>query len=330
MADFDLATGTFTVPWWGAVSLLALIVALAVVAVLRAGGARAITVVAQAGALAIVVFGGWAILERIDQRDRADERRAFDARVTDLAARAMAPGSALGCLDPLTADALDEACEKAIFNSPENVAAATAYVAARLSLLADAVEFDKGNPGNFDQTIADLRRPLERDRYGIVAHIFAVRDGCNVERCEAFALLADTTRIVSNLRSQEFESRIAKVNTTASTRQTQTPAAPAAAALASAPHVPGSTVTFPSASTIPPVSIMNNEPGATGQTGMEEKAEAKAEPRPAETKPAELKPAAPKRQADKPAEKPAPRRAQATQAPMPIAPARADAANPVQ
>jgi hypothetical protein len=314
MADFDLATGTFTVPWWGAVAVLALVVALAVVAVLRAGGARAVTVLAQAGALAIVVFGGWAILERMDQRERADERRAFDARVAELAARAMAPGSSLGCLDPLTADALDEACEKTIFSSTENIAASTAFVAARLSLLADAIELEKNNPGSFDQTIADLRRPLERDRYGIVAHIFAVRDRCNVERCEAFALLEDTTRVISNLRSQEFESRIAKANAVAAARPVQAPvaAAPAATTLASAPAA-NPAITFPSASTIPPVSIMNNEPGATGQNGMDEKAEAK--------------PAPSKRQADKPAEKPAPRRAQA---PMPIAPARADAANPVQ
>lgn len=324
MADFDLATGTFTVPWWGAVALLALIVALAVVAILRAGGARTITVVAQAGALAIVVFGGWAILERIDQRDRAEERRALDTRIADLGARAMAPGSVLGCLDPLAADALDEACEKAIFNTPENAAAATAYVAARLSLLADAIELEKSNGGNLDQTIADLRRPLERDRYGIVAHIFAVRDRCNVEQCEALALLTDTTRVVTNLRSHEFESRIAKANATASTRPSQAPvaAASAAPALASAPAASSHAIAFPSSSTIPAVSIMNNEPGATGQTGVDEKPQAKAE----------AKRAAPKRQAaDKPAEKPAPRRAQAaTQAPMPIAPARADAANPVQ
>lgn len=324
MADFDLATGTFTVPWWGAIALAALIVALSVVAILRAGGARTVTVVAQACALAVVVFGGWAILERIDQRERADERRTFDTRVADLAARAMAPGSALGCLDPLIADALDEACEKAIFNNPESVAAATAYVAARLSLLADAIEFEKGNPGNLDQAIADLRRPLERDRYGIVAHIFAVRDRCNVEHCDAFALLTDTTRVIINLRSHEFESRIAKVNATASTRQTQAPAAaptPAPTLASAPPASSGPAITFPSSSTIPAVSIMNNEPGASGQTGMDEKAEAKAD----------AKPAAPKRQAaDKPAEKPAPRRAQATQAPMPIAPVRADAANPVQ
>jgi hypothetical protein len=321
MADFDLATGAFTVPWWGAVALLALVVALAVVAILRTGGVRAVTVMAQVGALAIVVFGGWAILDRLDQRDRADDRRAFDMRLADLSARAMAPGSTLGCLDPLTADALDEGCEKAIFNNPENTAAATAYVAARLSLLAEAIEYEKGAPGSFEQPIADLRRPLERDRYGIVAHIFAVRDGCNVERCESLSLLTDTTRVIGNLRSHEFESRIAKAAATASTRQA--PAAPssAAPALASAPAAPGGQpFTFPSASTIPAVSIMNNEPGATGQTGMDEKAEAKA---------TEAKPAAPKRQPDKRTEKPAPRRAQAAQAPMPISP-RADVANPVQ
>ncbi len=318
MADFDLATGTLTLTWWAVTGLLALIVALVVLAILRAGGRSALTVLAQFGALAFLVFAGMTFLERIDRYDEAQERRAFEVRMSELSARATAPGSTLGCLEPMIADTIDEACEKVLFNTPESIAAATAYENARLSLLARVLEFQGRNPGSLDDLVAGLRRGLERDRYGIVAHIFAARDGCNADRCEGFELLSDPARVVANMRSFAFETRLAKVSATASVRASDAQAtASTPHSLAAAPASPASpsAANFPTANSIPPVSIMNNEPGASGQNGVDEKQAAKPDAKP------EAKPAATAR-AEKPAEKPAPKRAQ-NNAPLPIAPARA-------
>lgn len=316
MADFDPATGALTLTWWAATGILAVIVALLVLAILRAGGRSALTVLAQFGALAFLIFAGTAILERMDRRDEADERRALDTRFADLSARAMAPGSALGCLEPMTADTLDESCEKALFNNPESIAAATSYESARLTLLSKALDFQSRNPGNADDMIVSLRRGLERDRYGIVAHIFAARDGCKPDECEGFELLSDSSRVVANMRGFAFETRVAKASATASVRQQEAPVAAAGAStsLASAAAAPASpanpsAANFPSSNSIPPVSIMNNEPGATGQNGVDESRQK-----------ADAKPAAAAKN-EKPADKPAPKRAQ-NAAPMPIAPAR--------
>ncbi len=53
-----------------------------------------------------------------------------------------------------------------------------------------------------------LRRALEADRFGIVAHVLATRDGCTPGRCSAFAWLQDTSRIGVNLAERPFEARI--------------------------------------------------------------------------------------------------------------------------
>ena len=45
-------------------------------------------------------------------------------RAEELAAHALSPGSSLACLDALAGDSVETACEKALFASPANVAAA--------------------------------------------------------------------------------------------------------------------------------------------------------------------------------------------------------------
>ena len=61
--------------------------------------------------------------------------------------------------------------------------------AARLTLLADGLAFARHGDPDFAATLAGLRRAIELDRFGIAAHVLAVRDGCTAERCAAFALL---------------------------------------------------------------------------------------------------------------------------------------------
>jgi hypothetical protein len=52
------------------------------------------------------------------------------------APQALNAGSILGCLDRNIGETVEGACEKTLFAGPETVAAATAYLAARLSLQA--------------------------------------------------------------------------------------------------------------------------------------------------------------------------------------------------
>src|SRR6516165_5160018 len=47
--------------------------------------------------------------------------------------------SALSCLDELAGEAVENACEKGVFASPEAVAAAVKYVTAQLALIEDGI-----------------------------------------------------------------------------------------------------------------------------------------------------------------------------------------------
>ena len=95
-----------------------------------------------------------------------------------LSARALAPGSPLACLDALAGESVEAACEKAMFASPAAVAAATSYVAARLALLSDMAPTPKTAAPISTGLLLPLRRALETDRFGFLAHVLAVRDGC--------------------------------------------------------------------------------------------------------------------------------------------------------
>ena len=89
-------------------------------------------------------------------------------------------------------------------------AAAVAYMAARLTLLADGLAFARRSDPDFANTLAGLRRAIELDRFGIAAHVLAVRDGCTAERCAAFALLDDASVIKANLKAQAFDQYVAR------------------------------------------------------------------------------------------------------------------------
>ena len=86
-------------------------------------------------ALVLALLAGVGI-ERWKAWELAGERQALEARAFELVTRAMAPGSALACLDAVASSTFEEGCEKALFATPESTAAAVSYVAAQLSLLA--------------------------------------------------------------------------------------------------------------------------------------------------------------------------------------------------
>ncbi|HYZ45693.1 MAG TPA: hypothetical protein VE667_12620 [Xanthobacteraceae bacterium] len=303
-AALDL-TGVVALPVWAVAAALTVAVVVAVLALLRTGAdGRSL----PAAFLVLVAIAGacWWVGDYLAGRDRAADERALNARIFELATRAFMPGSALGCLDPIVDETMEAACEKAIFASPEAAAAAMSYVAAQLAVLASAREVGNhaAEPG-----ILALRRALEADRFGLVAHVLAARDGCTADECSAFAWLGDTSRIKVHLAERPFESRLKTYSgswPSAGSRAVAT-SAPPPSTPGPAARVPNN-LYFPSASSIPPVNIMTAEPpGAQRQPQDTTGAAATAPPTPPRRPP---QAAAPPRQSPS-----------AAPAPMPVNPA---------
>ncbi len=213
--------------------------------------------------IAAVALCGLAIatvVDRLAQDERGAERRALTQRGNDLTAQALS--SSLVCLDDLAGETVQNACEKLVFANSQATAAAVAYVAARLDLLADAVAFARGGDTEFAVKLAGLRRSIELDRFGIAAHVLAVRDGCNADRCAAFAGLNDANVIKSNLKAQIFDQYVSRyaANWDKPAGGTQTPVAVAPDTSEGTRTPVAGKYDFPSAASIPPVSIMNAEP----------------------------------------------------------------------
>jgi hypothetical protein len=274
-------------------ALAVLLVVLVVLAALRGGVARRLLV--PIVALAIAGAGVSAILDRLAQDERAAERRALTQRLAELSATALAPGSTLACLDGAPGEAVENACEKTVFATPQAAASAVSYMAARLTLLADGLAFARNSDPDFTGGLAGLRRAIELDRFGVAAHVLAVRDGCTAERCAAFTLLDDANVIKANLKAQVFDQYVSRYaadwGKAEPLAKTQTPAPVASVAEPTAPaKTPlSSKYSFPSAASIPPVSIMNSEPPLPEQASDAQA----AQPAGAATAPAA---AAPKRQ----------------------------------
>jgi hypothetical protein len=226
----------------------------------------------------------------------------------------MAAAPALSCLDDLAGDTVLSACEKALFGAPDVAAAAVTYTAAqiaRLTSLGDAASASK----SMTPELRALRRAVERDRYGLVAHVLSARDHCTPADCAAFRALTDRQQIVANMDAHLYDSLVARHSLAWNAPATPMPG-PIAALPSSLPTGRPTNAEFPSAASTPPISIMNPEPPAGGAT------------RPASPAPA-ARPAAASAQAAAPApaakKPPAPK---AARAPVQIAPAPAPAPAP--
>ncbi len=214
-----------------------------------------------------VVAGLFASLARYE---RSAEERAFLDRNMQLSISTTVPGSALSCLDGLAGEEIENACEKAVFADAQSAARAVAYISARLSLLADAAEFARSGGADLQVALAATRRAIELDRFGIAAHVLALRDGCTPENCAAFALLKDAGTLKANLKVRAFDNYVARYaaawgkGEAAPERGPQASVSDAAPVSAAEPLSPSnpldSRYDFPSAASIPPVSIMNSEP----------------------------------------------------------------------
>jgi hypothetical protein len=264
MLEIIATTGNLTVPIWVAGAASALFVAAIVLAIGRAGAATVINMLFCVGIVAIAVSAGWFYMQRSEQQERATARRSLDERSAALSARAVAPGSALSCLDELAGEAVEIACEKAVFSSPEAVAAAVTYVTAKLALLADGSDHAQRVDAAFEAELAPLRTALELDRFGIVAHVLASRNGCTADKCDALTRFSDPSRVLSHLRDRTFDEQVTKFaanwNGPPGTASDGTPALPTTAALpqnlSPGPAMVSPRYDFPSSQSIPPVNIM--------------------------------------------------------------------------
>jgi hypothetical protein len=218
-----------------------------------------------------VAFGAilaWAFLAGASGRDQSAERRSLETRAAQLTVQALAPSSPLACLDGMAGESVEAACEKALFAAPATVAAASSYVAARLTLLSDIVAHIKPG-GNLDSALLPLRHSLEADRFGFVAHILAVRDACTSGHCMALALLRNPEGVRANLSAQTFDRYVDRYLPTwgqpsyAPVAEVAPSSTAALAAIQPAgPNHKKAVVDtdFPSAASIPAIGIMNPEP----------------------------------------------------------------------
>jgi hypothetical protein len=219
-------------------------------------------------AVAIAGVAVFAILDRLTRSERASEERALLERNSQLSLAAAAPGSALSCLDGLAGEEIENACEKSLFADPQSVARAVGYVSARLSLLSDAA--GRGNPDVL-AALASTRRAIELDRFGIAAHVLAIRDGCTAEKCATFAILNDAATLKANFKVHAFNTYVARhaaawgkgdavPENVPQASISGTPPVASAPEPLSPSHPLDSRYDFPSSASIPPVSIMNAEP----------------------------------------------------------------------
>ena len=148
-------------------------------------------------------------------------------------------------------------------------AAAVTYVGAQLALLGAARKLEPSTP-TYSDVLTGVRSALERDRFGIVAHLFAARADCGSDHCELFALLQDTSSVQANLVARRFESYV-KMHMADWAANGDRPTGAAAASVSDpslplpATKQPLGKLFLPSSSSIPSVNIMSSEPAATGQ-----------------------------------------------------------------
>jgi hypothetical protein len=263
MPGVDAAAGTLTVPIWLAAAGSAFFLAAILVAVKRAGGVALVSSLFRVGVIAAFVLGAWLYVDRGGAKNAdSTDRRALEDRKTALITGAIAPGSALSCLDERAGEAVATACEKAVFASPEAVAAAVKYVAAQLALLKDGTAYAMQD-STYAAELAPLRSAIELDRFGLVAHVLG-EEGCTAERCDTVATFQDSSRVMANLRDRTFDEQVKRY--TASWNAPR-PADGVVAAVGPPVSLPSATgpgtvaprYDFPSSKSIPPVSIMAPE-----------------------------------------------------------------------
>ena len=253
-------------PLAGALAALVLVMVLMLV---RRSDAIVPRLLILVSAIAVCILVTTAIFDRLEMSDRTREQRALLQREAQLSVSAITSGS-LACLDGVAGEQVENSCEQSVFADAQSTARAVAYVSARLSLLADVAATARGDR-DFQAAFAAVRRAIELDRYGIAAHVLSVRDGCTAERCAALAMFEDSAALKANLKVGAFDTYVSRYASAwskpgaVSDKEPQTSSVtPAPVANAAEPpsvaHPLDPKYDFPSAASIPAVSIMNAEP----------------------------------------------------------------------
>lgn len=224
---------------------------------------------------------------------------------------------AMACLDDLAGETVLTACEKMLFSSPDMAASAVAYTASQLSRLKAYGDVTAANRA-MTPDLDSLRRAVERDRYGLVAYVLAVRDRCTPDKCATYASLTDHKQIASNMTERSYEATIERH---ASNWNAPPATGPGSASLM-APTQPTGRPTntdFPTSASIPPINIMTPEPPLAAAPRAPASATAQpTSPRPASA--AATSPAAPKKPPAAPKKQTAPAPVQLSPAPSSTAP----------
>jgi hypothetical protein len=286
-----------------AVAVLAFVIALAVGPYGRRGvrftfGSIALTAFVGSVAWLVAYFG------------MIQQRRAIEERIAALRTQAMTSGT-LACLERAGAT-VQESCAQSLFASPGVISSAGVYVGSRLDVMKAARRYSGPRTVQFDDAVAALGRSLQEDPFGLTADILMRREGCTGERCEALSLFADPARLAENIRNKTFDANVARYTAGWGTPQAVAPSA------APMPTItPGGETRapipdkyqLPSAASIPPVSIMTDEPpqraapapaakdrpAAPPQEAAAPAAETATPPEQAETPPAAQKKSPPRR-----------------------------------
>lgn len=200
---------TVTMPGW-AFAAAGFVVVLLLLLIMRPRGDKAgLATLAQLALVAVIAGAAYFGLKQYEDNSRFAERKAIEERAATLLAQANLPGSILGCLTTGIQAELDEACERTVFAEPQRVASAIGVTADRLALLYDATTFAAREPAFLDR-FDHLRKSLESDPYGIVAHILATEHKCLPDSCPRFRMLKEVDKVKANLSSRKFDGLLAK------------------------------------------------------------------------------------------------------------------------
>src|SRR4051812_29077099 len=237
-----------TFPMWLTLAAAGFFALILVVTLLRAersvanGALTVITLLAIGVAVAATIRG-------FAPDDAAVSRTAPALRSATLAL------AALACVDDLAGETVLAACEKLLFGSADSAAAAVSYAATRITQLTNLGDVASANK-SMTPDLQSLRQSVERDRYGLMAYVLAVRDHCRPGECAAYRSLTDHNHLAANMDEHVYEGLISRYSASWG-------AAPAAAVAAVPPSPPTGKPTnaeFPTSASIPPINIMTPEP----------------------------------------------------------------------
>jgi hypothetical protein len=201
---------------------------------------------------------------------------------------------ALSCLDELAGDMVLAACEKVLFGSADSIAAAVSVSAAKLNQLASLGDVARANASPTPD-LAALRQSIEHDRYGLFAYVLQARDRCMPEACPFYGSLTDHKQIAANMEGHTYEGLVTRYASGWNSPAAAQAPAPGLAAvinpsLAGNPALAGlppsvptgkpTTADFPSAASIPPVSIMTDTPAPAAKPPAAANAQAAPHPAP--------------------------------------------------